>query len=57
MGSGTKVVPFHVKALTLMALCVRSVSNETRKSPAVRLGICEQPGLAGLIAGLNWLNS
>src|SRR5713101_3184668 len=55
--SGTKVVPFHVKALTPMVAPPFCVSNDTRKSPAVRSGSCEHLGLAGLVEGSAWLNS
>src|SRR6266446_6060697 len=55
--SGTKVVPFHVKALALMMAPPNCVSNETKKSPDVRRGSCGQLGLAGLIAASAWLNS
>src|SRR5467141_1765425 len=47
--SGTKVVPFHVKALTLIILPPNCVTNETRKSPGILISHLEQPG-KGFIA-------
>src|SRR5229473_2560727 len=41
--SGTKVVPFHVKALTPIIAPPFCVSKEIRKSPGVRSGSCGQP--------------
>src|SRR6266851_827890 len=41
--SGTKVVPFHVKALTPITAPPNCVSNAIRKSPGVRSGSCGQP--------------
>ncbi len=42
--SGTKVVPFQVKALTPIIAPPNCVSNAIRKSPGVRSGSCGQPG-------------
>src|SRR5438445_5807343 len=54
--SGTKVVPFHVKALTPMTAPPNCVSNAIRKSPRVRTGSCGQPG-TGFVEGSAWWNS
>src|SRR5216683_2298139 len=54
--SGTKVVPFHVKALTPITAPPNCVSNAIKKSPGVRSGSCGQPG-TGFVEGSAWLNS
>ncbi len=56
-GKGTKVVPFHVNAVTVIDAPPLLVSKETRKSPGVRRANCGQAGLAGLVEGSAWLNS
>ena len=54
--SGTKVVPFQVKALTPIIAPPFCVSKEIKKSPGIRSGNCGQPG-TGFVEGSVWLNS
>src|SRR5713226_6801678 len=54
--SGTKVLPFHVKALTPITAPPNCVSKEIKKSPGVRSGSCGQLG-TGFVEGSAWLNS